>query len=90
MGDSINCKTFLPNGSSCDCHRTISGGHSLFMTITIMSDSDTELEFFVLSDGLICISHKIYKGHVHVFFLTQNEFVRIVNFINESIQSNNE
>jgi hypothetical protein len=62
------------------------------MQITIFAD-DSELNFFVLNDGRISISHVKNLGlgnELSEFIITQKEFERILKFINESIIANNE
>jgi hypothetical protein len=60
------------------------------MEITIFGD-DGNLSFFVMSDGNISICHKKdLQYEISEFILTQQEFLRVINFINESIKYNNE
>lgn len=49
----------------------------------------SDLSFFVLKDGRINILHKIIEGDVHETVITQEEFSRIVNFLNDSINAVN-
>lgn len=77
----------MPKGILESATSFIPAGIFIFMQLTIFSD-ESDLSFFVLSDGTISISHEIHMGPSNEFIITEKEFLVIVKFIQDRIIDN--